>query len=104
MVWIEKHSKRALTKFLFVATFQIIKKLLPAKAVDRLKFLNAKNVKEFVDGNNIPVAWKGTNAFEYSWTPEKISSKSSKATENNNGEILATNKKVSHAWNNFNTN
>ncbi|XP_063695868.1 motile sperm domain-containing protein 2-like [Culicoides brevitarsis] len=55
------------------ATFQIIKKLLPAKAVARLKFLNAKNIREYVDEDNMPVLWKGNNKYEYSWVPEKIS-------------------------------
>lgn len=92
--------KRKLIEF-FLATFQIIKKLLPAKAVARLKFLNAKNVREFIDEENLPVAWKGKNPYEYSWTPEKSYTENGTKVGNgglvqgNNGDIAANNKKVS---------
>ncbi|XP_063702878.1 motile sperm domain-containing protein 2-like [Culicoides brevitarsis] len=72
------------------ATFQVIKKLLPAKAVERLKFLNAKNVKEFVEKDNVPALWKGTNKYEYHWTPEKL------PTTNGTADISSNNNKKVH--------
>ncbi|CAM6031364.1 unnamed protein product, partial [Sphagnum compactum] len=56
--------------WILTATFQIIKKLLPAKAVARLKFLYAKNVKDYVDDINQPSWWGGKNTYEHSWTEE----------------------------------
>lgn len=83
----------------------MIKKLLPAKAVARLKFLNAKNVKEYIDEDNIPVLWNGKNAYEYSWTPEKVTAvnggkvinggSGNALIQGNNGDIVNSNKKVS---------
>lgn len=79
----------------------MIKRLLPAKAVARLKFLNAKNVREIIDDENIPVLWKGQNAYEYSWSPEKAPKENGLKPVNggilpgNNGDISTNNKKVS---------
>lgn len=80
-LFIELYRKKKIIKNIFlkiyIATFQIIKKLLPAKAVARLKFLNAKNVKEFIDEDNLPVMWNGKNPYEYSWTQEKVTASKS---------------------------
>uniref|UniRef100_A0A336KH87 CSON010397 protein n=1 Tax=Culicoides sonorensis TaxID=179676 RepID=A0A336KH87_CULSO len=85
------------------ATFQVIKKLLPAKAVERLKLLNAKTVKEFIDEENMPALWNGKNTYEFSWTPEKLLTLSNGTTNGtkalltqgqSNGDILKD-KKVS---------
>lgn len=54
----------------FPATFQIIKKLLPKRAVERLKFINAKNVHQYIDDANIPTSWGGQDSYEYSFVPE----------------------------------
>uniref|UniRef100_A0A1B0D6P0 Uncharacterized protein n=1 Tax=Phlebotomus papatasi TaxID=29031 RepID=A0A1B0D6P0_PHLPP len=40
-------------------TFKIIKTLLPAKAVARMKFVNSKTLNEFVDESNMLTIWGG---------------------------------------------
>uniref|UniRef100_U5EYC4 Putative phosphatidylinositol transfer protein pdr16 n=1 Tax=Corethrella appendiculata TaxID=1370023 RepID=U5EYC4_9DIPT len=81
------------------ATFQIIKKLLPAKAVARLKFTSSKNISEYVDEKNALISWGGKNDYVF-----KFESENSKTLNNNNNNIESMNnnnvKKVHFA--NFN--
>lgn len=56
--------------FHFPATFQIIKKLLPKRAVDVLKFISAKNVRQYIDEENMPVSWGGKDDYVYSFVTE----------------------------------
>lgn len=52
------------------ATFQIIKKLLPKRAVEVLKFVNVKNIRQYIDDDNIPTSWGGRDNYAYSFKPE----------------------------------
>lgn len=52
------------------ATFQIIKRLLPAKAVDRLKNLNGKTIREYIDEDNMQAGWGGKDDYEFRFVPE----------------------------------
>jgi hypothetical protein len=45
---------------LFKAIWQIIKLLLPAEAVDLVKFVDKKTVKQYADESQIPVHMGGT--------------------------------------------
>jgi hypothetical protein len=52
------------------ATFQIIKKLLPAKAVERLRFVTAKTLKDYVDVDNQLDIWGGNDSTPFVFVPE----------------------------------
>ncbi|KFB50757.1 AGAP005556-PA-like protein [Anopheles sinensis] len=52
------------------ATFQIIKKLLPAKAVDRLRNVNNKNIREYIDEDNMQKCWGGKDDYVFEFIPE----------------------------------
>lgn len=82
----------------FPATFQIIKKLLPKKAVEVLKFISAKNVRQYIDEDNMPISWGGKDNYEFSFKPENLASNST------NGKIILTNGKTNHQMNNNNNN
>lgn len=53
------------------ATFQIIKRLLPKKAVEVLRVLNTKTIREHVGEDNMLVEWGGKDDYVYSFIPEK---------------------------------
>ncbi|XP_049293664.1 motile sperm domain-containing protein 2-like isoform X1 [Anopheles funestus] len=53
------------------ATFQIIKKLLPAKAVDRLRNISNKNIREYIDDDNMPRSWGGKDDYVFEFIPER---------------------------------
>ncbi|XP_058054083.1 motile sperm domain-containing protein 2-like [Anopheles bellator] len=69
------------------ATFQIIKKLLPAKAVDRLRNINSKNIREYIDEDNMQKCWGGKDEYVFSFVPESrkpIGSMELQLNHNNN--------------------
>jgi CRAL/TRIO domain len=53
------------------ATLQIIKKLLPKQAVKLLKNVSKKNIKNFIDENNMPRSLGGKDDYVYKFIPEK---------------------------------
>ncbi|XP_035785491.1 motile sperm domain-containing protein 2-like [Anopheles albimanus] len=57
------------------ATFQIIKKLLPAKAVDRLRNINSKNISEYIDEDNMLKSWGGKDDYVFKFIPESQQTK-----------------------------
>lgn len=64
----------ALEKLIFhslSATFKIIKTLLPAKAVARMKFVNSKTLNEFVDESNMLTIWGGNDNYSYEFVDEE---------------------------------
>lgn len=79
------------------ATFQIIKRLLPAKAVDRLKNINNKNIRDYIDEDNMLVPWGGKDDYEFQFKPEQRRPEPSLLNNNNNFTNLNNNniKKVS---------
>lgn len=78
-----------------LATFQIIKKLLPAKAVARMKFLNSKNMKEFINPENMLTCWGGQDEYVFSFVPEvRDSNNNDPDTENVMPTTNQVNKKV----------
>lgn len=52
------------------ATFQIIKRLLPAKAVDRLKNINGKSIRDYIDDDNMLAGWGGKDDYQFRFVPE----------------------------------
>lgn len=65
------------------ATFQIIKRLLPAKAVDRLRNINNKNIRDYIDEDNMLVPWGGKDDYEFKFIPELRQSEPSLLNNNN---------------------
>lgn len=65
------------------ATFQIIKRLLPAKAVDRLKNINGKSIRDYIDEDNMLAAWGGKDDYEFTFVPEVRGTPEPALTNNN---------------------
>lgn len=53
------------------ATFQIIKKLLPKRAVEVLKFINKKSIRDYIDEDNMLVSWGGNDDYVFTFVSEK---------------------------------
>ncbi|XP_058458227.1 motile sperm domain-containing protein 2-like [Malaya genurostris] len=70
------------------ATFHIIKKLLPAKAVDRLKNINNKSIRDYVSEESLLVPWGGMDDYEFKFVPEK---KNLQLPLENNNSIIHNN-------------
>ncbi|CAB0000597.1 unnamed protein product [Nesidiocoris tenuis] len=52
------------------AAFKIIKSWLPAKAVQKIKFVNRGTLKEYVEPSQALKAWGGTDEYQFVFTPE----------------------------------
>jgi hypothetical protein len=48
--------------------WKIVKNLLPAKAVELVKFVDKKNIREFVKEDNVFVHMGGKDKFAYRYT------------------------------------
>lgn len=59
--------------FLVVAAFKIIKSWLPAKAVQKIKFVNKSNLKEYVDPDQALKCWGGLDDYIFTFVPEQRS-------------------------------
>ncbi|XP_055529047.1 motile sperm domain-containing protein 2-like [Wyeomyia smithii] len=70
------------------ATFLLIKKLLPANAIDRLKNINNKTIREYVQEDSLLVPWGGTDDYEFEFIAEQ---KISQVPLVNNNSILHNN-------------
>ncbi|XP_053690288.1 motile sperm domain-containing protein 2-like [Sabethes cyaneus] len=55
------------------ATFLIIKKLLPANAVDRLKNINNNTIREYIQEDSLLVPWGGTDDYKFEFISEQKS-------------------------------
>lgn len=55
-----------------LAAFNIIKALLPPKAVASLRFVNAKNLSEYISEENMLTCWGGKDDYHYKFEPSKI--------------------------------
>ncbi|KAF6200830.1 hypothetical protein GE061_005277, partial [Apolygus lucorum] len=64
------------------AAFKIIKSWLPTKAVQKIKFVNRGNLKEYVDPSQALTAWGGTDPYQFVFQPETYSGESIKSDEN----------------------
>ncbi|KAG5676878.1 hypothetical protein PVAND_006683 [Polypedilum vanderplanki] len=65
--------------------FQLIKGLLPKKVVERLRFINAKNVRQYINDQYIPYEWGGSDKYEL-----KFESEVTKSQDYNNNENVST--------------
>lgn len=52
------------------AAFKIIKTWLPAKAIQKIKFVNKVTLKDYVDPDNALVSWGGNDNFTFTFVPE----------------------------------
>lgn len=67
-----------------------MKKLLPRQAVKVLKTVSKKNIRKYVDEDNMLVAWGGKDDFVYQFESEFGSQKDlSNGLSNNNSEQQA---------------
>lgn len=57
--------------FYFSAAFKIIKSWLPPKAVQKIKFLNKSNLKDYVDSDQALKSWGGKDEYVFSFEPEQ---------------------------------
>jgi CRAL/TRIO domain len=69
--------------------FQLLKQLLPKKVVERMKTINSKTVRQYIDENNMPHEWGGKDNYEFSFEPESvlIDSDDGRVSDNNNDSI-----------------
>lgn len=56
--------------FNFPAAFKIIKGLLPPKAVEALKFINKKNISDYITPENQLTCWGGKDDYKFVFTPQ----------------------------------
>uniref|UniRef100_A0A146MDY3 Motile sperm domain-containing protein 2 n=1 Tax=Lygus hesperus TaxID=30085 RepID=A0A146MDY3_LYGHE len=64
------------------AAFKIIKSWLPTKAVQKIKFVNKGNLKEYVDPSQALTAWGGSDPYQFVFQPESSSGEWTKSDEN----------------------
>ncbi|KAL5291363.1 MOSPD2 family protein [Megaselia abdita] len=76
------------------AAFKIIKGLLPPKAVEIMKFLNTKTIKECVDADNSLKAWGGNDDYTFKFVPEKRMENNNSSNVNNNYVTFADTTKM----------
>lgn len=57
---------------LFSGPFKIIKALLPANAVEILKLVDTKSLKEYIDEDNMLKCWGGKDDYVYSFEFENF--------------------------------
>merc|ERR1712018_825303 len=58
--------------WILTAAWKIIKSLLPAAAVKKIKFIDEKSVNEYIKPEQTLVAWGGTDPWKYEFVEEKI--------------------------------
>ncbi|XP_042208251.1 motile sperm domain-containing protein 2-like [Homarus americanus] len=56
--------------WLLSAMWKIIKTWLPPKSVEKIKFVDKKSLKDFVDPDQCLINWGGTDNYEYKFEPE----------------------------------
>lgn len=59
--------------FLIVAAFKIIKSWLPAKAVQKIKFVNKTNLKDYIEPDQALKCWGGLDDYTFTFVPEQRS-------------------------------
>lgn len=67
-----------------LAVFRVIKTLLPPKAVEKMKFVNKSNVKDYVNLDFALKSWGGKDSFTYHFEPEQKSGMSSLSSGDEN--------------------
>ena len=69
------------------AAWKIIKGWLPPRFVDRVKFLNKKTLKEFIDVDNQLAEWGGKDKYTYKFEPEILPAAEASADSTPNGHV-----------------
>lgn len=72
------------------AAFKIIKALLPPKAVAALRFVNAKNLSDYMTKDNMLASWGGSDDYEYSFVPETRPAGAAQHEPSNNNDMAPT--------------
>lgn len=54
----------------FLAGIKIIKSLLPPKAVSSMKFVDSKNIREYISTDCMLTSWGGTDDYAFQFEPE----------------------------------
>lgn len=65
----------------FSAAFRIIKSWLPARAVQKIKFINKGTIREYVNPNRMLVSWGGEDDYAFDFSPEMRFDLSSTSTQ-----------------------
>ncbi|XP_023948876.1 motile sperm domain-containing protein 2-like [Bicyclus anynana] len=76
------------------AAFKIVKNLLPARAIEKMKFVSKETLHEFVAPDQALVCWGGTDNYEYEFVPEGRNQKKVTFAEQGDhslGEMLSLN-------------
>lgn len=82
------------------AAFKIIKALLPPKAVASLRFVNSKNLSEYIAVENILTCWGGKDDYQFKFEPENFINNNNygeefiTTDENDNTTVIIPGKKV----------
>lgn len=81
---------------------------MPPKAVAALRFVNAKNLNEYINEDNMLASWGGKDDYQFKFIPEKIGPVYKKIAgrneltiqkdENDNTTLANSNKKVCIQW------
>jgi hypothetical protein len=58
------------------AAFKIIKSWLPPKAVDKIKLVDKKSLKDFIPLDQCLASWGGTDHYGFEFEPEVFPSRS----------------------------
>lgn len=75
----------------FSAAFNIIKALLPPKAVASMRFVNSKNLHEYITRENMLTCWGGEDDYEFKFIPEKtVCENGSRIDANNSTHTIVT--------------
>ncbi|XP_014290468.1 motile sperm domain-containing protein 2 isoform X2 [Halyomorpha halys] len=80
------------------AAFKIIKTWLPAKAVQKIKNVDKKSLKDYVDSTQALKAWGGQDTYEFTFVPENIAD--GKNEENKKKVHFADGSQISEASHN----
>lgn len=56
--------------WLLSAMWKIIKTWLPPKSIEKIKFVDKKSIKDFVDSDQCLAIWGGSDEYEYQFEPE----------------------------------
>lgn len=65
----------------FLAAFKIIKSWLPARAVQKIKFMYKNNIREYVNPNRLLASWGGEDDYVFEFVPESRGDLSSSSTQ-----------------------
>ena len=57
---------------LLVATWTIVKNFIPTKSAEKIRFVNKKNITNYIDKDQCLVSWGGTDKYNYEIPEESV--------------------------------